>query len=637
MLRTLKRACAGRSVVAMAAGGLVVLGGPSLSLAQQGEKTNEAKTLFAFEFAGMGALTQDERDAGLARALSMLPERLKEMKRSPEMAREFGHVPDEAIDLVWNRLGGPVRIIVTAREGTDPNTGFPLIGAVVSFGMEGEQEAHTLHAHINGLRMQAGDDLPVKESKRFEGMLDAQLPFGALSFGPRNGADGWRYEFLFGAIPHPDRAFNDMPSDAHGETVASMRLDLAALTPYVQPFVAMGLMGMGEQGQEMMTKLREQGIFGPDAMTIEATSSYVGNTAVKRMVMRGVGDNAEALGLPTRPLAADDLAAIPADAIFAHVYQGDMVRQFEQMKMQMGPMGQEVDGFVAMFRDQTGVDLVEDVLKSIGSTGAVYMSHSTGGNSLMSLTMAQRVTDGAKLDGAIAKLADMGNAIAAQNIPTQLVGISADRFERAGALFTQLRVSGAPIPIQPTFAIADGWMMSSVTPQGCLAAVQQKSKGVRHSLMANPVFAERFNELTKLGEPVTLTFWDTRETMNDGYGLMQMGCTALENFVRSPGGDRDPGMVMPTLGDLREGVVPMLSMTYWDGDDYVMHQTSDRSILANLAGALGFADLGPMVAGALAGSGMTATIMENRGDFGAHDWDDEWEEDWHEEEEEPAF
>jgi hypothetical protein len=88
---------------------------------------------------------------------------------------------------------------------------------------------------------------------------------------------------------------------------------------------------------------------------------------------------------------------------------------------------------------------------------------------------------------------------------------------------------------------------------------------------------------------VSVSFADTRVLLREGYPLMTFASASLSNLVRSrrPGGDREPGLVLPTYSELVRGVRPMVSVGFWDGNDYLTETSSDRSILVNLGSTAG--------------------------------------------------
>ena len=51
------------------------------------------------------------------------------------------------------------------------------------------------------------------------------------------------------------------------------------------------------------------------------------------------------------------------------------------------------------------------------------------------------------------------------------------------------RLTGLPVPLEISFAIADGWLYAAMSPQGLLAAIEQGG-GARPGLMENANFRE---------------------------------------------------------------------------------------------------------------------------------------------------
>src|SRR5690606_15897884 len=149
------------------------------------------------------------------------------------------------------------------------------------------------------------------------------------------------------------------------------------------------------------------------------------------------------------------------------------------------------------------------------------------------------------------------------------------------------------------------WLVAGLTASAAAGAVRQIQE-VSSSLASSEAFRA---ENVPLGEITELTFIDSARTLRDGYGGLSLLSSALANVVRSPHGQRDPGLICPPYGELVEDVRPMTMMSYWDGDDYITRWAGDRSSLVNGAALLGVGDLGSLIGGAILGSGAAGGMM----------------------------
>jgi hypothetical protein len=590
----------------------------SPAMAQQENEAREPATILALEHQGLEQMMPSEKDAALLKAIQMLPTRFKELKAHPSTGEDIKQVPDRIVDLVWDIVRAPMRLAVT-HGGVDPNSGMPAIGVLLSFGMDDRDAAMQASMTLDVMREQTGMQMPIEPSARFDGMQQMALPFGMLTFGPREAADGWRYELMFGQVEDPDAMMAPLPEMPAGvRGVARARFDFAALTPISE--MAGGMMAMfAPQGVTIMQKAREQGFVGPEAIAVDYTAGFTRDGSISIITMRGAGQYADAMGLMRQPLDVAQLAIIPADAYAVDAGSFDLQRFWTEMQTgmtQMGGQSEQVDEALAQFREMTGVDFEQDIVNTLGTTIVSYIADSSGGNSLLSTVVAMHVEDPDRLRTAMDKLAATLNGMASEAD----LGPGSVRLQKWGERnLTSLRFPGLPIPFEPTFSLAEDWLIMGATPQACYAATEQavnKTDGI----MANKAFRSAYQRGLA---PVGVGFIDVGATMSDGYAVTTLLGSMLQNFVRSPENvDRDPGMVVGTLGSLKRNVKPMMTLVYWDGEDYVTQVTADSSAVANIAGIVGVGDVGTLFTGGLIGAGITAGIMENQKSSGHYN---EWE------------
>ncbi len=610
----------GRSGIALAAISFATLTTAPAAARQDGKEAaaepQKPQTVLAFDCAGLPAMLVSEKDAALVRALQMLPARIEELRLQ---VPEFNQVPPDITNLIFSVLGHPARLAVT-NKGFDPDTGMPGIGATLSFHMKDEQDSASMDKAFNGVRAMAFAGAPTSESQRWKGFTDLPLPFGVLSYGSRRAPDGWRYEMIFGAVDSPDAPFATLPTAAAGvRPVFRGVLDLAALTPVTQMLA--GFLAMASpQGQSVVKDFRDRGLMGPGAVAYEVVQGYTELGSVNVMRVRRMGNFAEISGLSRQPLEATDLAIIPADATAAFITRVMPQNSWKQIRDQIEAAAPgEYEQAMARFRDALSIDFEQDVLAALGDTAAIYVSDSTGGGSILSAVAAMSLSDPDRMAASLEKAAGAFNRMAAQQIDGP-GAVRMDMFTQGGVRFLQLRFAGLPIPAEPTFAVAGKWLMVGATPAATVAAASLVADAPRAGgLGLNPVFAKHRIADRK---PISVGFVDSARTMSRGYPLLSFATSAIANAMRSSSPEvpaREPGFILPSYAALSRDVRPIISQTYWDGEDMILETTFDKSMLVNAAAFLGIGDLGQIVGSMMLGAGIGAAAAEEMGGAG-EDW-----------------
>jgi len=606
---------------------------PATLARQQGEAAAEkppVQTMLVVERAAIRDFLPDAKDAALVKAIGMVPDRLRDLRRQvPELAQ----VPEEALELLLSVIDKPARIAVT-NKGFDQQTGMPGIGAIVSFGMsdgDGEKEATQMHQRIEHARGLAGMPFQPEPSRRFPGMSDLPLPVGVLSYGPRKATDGWRYEFIFAAIDDPDTAFKDLPPHREGVSTAMRgRVDVAAWSPIIQMFAGFAAMA-SPGGQQVMDQFRNMGLLGPDAVSADWSMGHTASNVESEFTVRGLGKFAENLSMPRNGIEPAELWVIPADATFVAVKKSSLKTQWEGLKKQMGASPEAQESMATTLREiesMTGVNLETEFFPALGDTVVSYFSESTGGSSLFSGVMLVALADAPKMAGVMKKLSAAANRALKEQVPLP-AAVEFATFDDAGVQWTQLRFPGLPVPLEPSMAVAGSWLVIGATPQAATFAARQIMNGkASSSIASNDVFTKARWDLPVGAKPMSITFIDAASTMRDGYSSMSLLGSLMANLARTPSDAlkiREPGMVLPSYGELKAGAKPMLAMSYWSGEDYVMAWKGDRSILVSMAGIFGVGDVMPLVTGLVIGSGIGAQAAEQAGAGRAWSPDEDWE------------
>jgi len=571
---------------------------------KQADKQAEAQpgkvqTLMVAERSDLSKLLVDPRDMRLAKSLGMLPARLAEL---PAESPNFPPQAAAAIKTALSAFARPGRFGVTVNAG-DPSNGLFGYGVVISAVAADQKDAESLHASIRDMLKDAPVPPAPAGPKRFESMDDTIVgPAGRLSYGPRHTVDGWRYEVILGTLDDPDQAWLNLPKPTiEGlSPVLVGNFDFSGLTPAVNMVAAFA----GPQNPEIKRAISEAGkagFYGPNAMKANFEYGYTATESRARITIDGAVKFKDKLNLSTTALTSEEFSAVPADATMASVSKGDLA-MFDTLITQMTERNPETANGLKQFKDATGVDLQNDVIKTLGGTFAYYLSDATGGGTIGSAVAMISYKDRAKFLEAHAKLLKFANN-ALQQAPDIGKYIRVQPWVEDGIELLSLRASGLPLPLELTYVATEKWLIAGLTPQATIAAVKQAMGKGDKGLTSNAMFALQ----TKGKSLISATFMDSARFAHAGYPIISMIGSAISSGVRSPaftaGPARDAGMVVPTFADLTRELRPSAMISYWKGDSYVIDGYGDRSVIASAAGASGlFAQFAPIIALPLAGA-----------------------------------
>ncbi len=598
-------AVGGRAVLAAVAAA-VGLAWAAPARAQAGEQAIKATVLVA-ERPALERWVVDPKDKRLADALGMIPARVREL---PHDFPEFPAPVASVVNLVLSTIARPASIALTYDSDNPEGTAFGY-GLVVSFEMKDQQDGEQLHAQIGGMIAAAGAELPMQPSERWRGMTALETPIGPLSYGPRQAKRGWRYEVIVGHVRDPETGLDSLPKvDAGLTPTVRGRIDFAGLTPVLSMAQAFA---PADPGTDFFFEgLQEAGFWGPDALKVNFVAGYTNDEGRVIATFEGARRYADAWHTSVEPLAPADLAAIPADAVWAGLGKADFV-WLEELIAHFSEFNDEAREGFARFREQIGVDPKTDVLAALGGTMGFYMSDSTGGGSLASAVVLTTFKDRARFMGAHAKLVAFANQMADQ-APQPIGGghIKVTGWKDGDVELFSLRFPGLPVPLEPTWAATEKWLIIGATPQAAVAAARQATGKGDKGLSNNTAFAAA---MPKGIQPISIGFLDTNRMLKSGYPLLSLLGSAIGNGVRSPvAPDRDPGMIVPAFNDLAKGARASVQLEYWRGDDLVQESRGDRSILVNAGAAAGVVmEIAPLIAIP------AAAAAANHGEFGMLD------------------
>lgn len=586
------RKCLYRCVPAVMAG---LLGMP-LGLAEE-RPAPKVQPFFAVEHAGLSSMLVSPKDRKLADALALIPTRLTEIP---------GEFPGAKADEVWAvrqvvmQIARPMRlgVLYNLEHAEGGAWGY---GAAVSVLAANEADARAFDTLARGVldENRAALPFPPGPSDRVEGMTDAMLPFGLLTFGARKASDGWRYEALFGSIDASEDVAVALPEGfLRGAPIARAALNFKALTPAANMLRA-AAGGNDPNVPILLDALAEAGLIGAEGMSAAAGAAFTEDALIARAHVKEAARLRDKMGLTGGALLREDLAAIPGDAGFvvAGRFNLAFLDRLLEFVMEQNP---EAAWQVDRFNEWFGVDLRADVLAGLGGVGAAYIAESTAGGSPLGLVVMSTFADRARFLEAHEKILAGLNELLL-SVPPEAPGIgNIARWSDEtlpGVTLYSMRVLGVPLPLEVTYAVTDRWLIAGLLPQAVVGAARQAMGKGDAGLAGRPEIAGLFGGAEG---PAALAFVDAPRYVPKGYAYTSLLGSAISNGVRSrTQPQREPGLVVPSLAELRAGARPMVAALRWDGRDLLMDAAMDRSMLVNVSAGLGIAQELLPVAGLL--------------------------------------
>ncbi|MBL1217550.1 MAG: hypothetical protein D8M59_08640 [Planctomycetes bacterium] len=587
----------------------------------------ESVPVFVMRCAGATAGLQDPKDAGLRRAMEALQLRIGELPAeiSGLVALEDpgkAHEARQALELIapWvaTFLSSPVEFALIDNGENDFGVNDIDLRLVLDTGNP-DKAAQLTNSLSNLLRL-ANPTFPLTPTDYDPNQLGVTTPFGTGMFGPAD--DDGRFVIGFdlgGDGLNANPVALTAPPEMDGiDPTMQVHVNLEAATDVVTQFI--GMAG-NQQAMAAFTEQSGQMLQGPKVIN-SATGYKNGRTVT---VTRSEGINEQFIGMmndASSAIETADLAMIPVDARTAQIASFDFNSLIDVMAVQIADrMGREVDELwdeLDMHLDpivqQIGVHPIHDVLDHLGTTWVMYTSDTTGGGGMASTVFINGGVNGPALHDSFSRLTTLANSLSAQAMGyvrvsswdvSEIEGLAGSELLDGSAFSIQF--PGLPIPLELSMALTEDQMVMAMSPQALVEAVRQCNGG-HESLVDSPGFQDAWESLGMLkvntDQITQLRFMDTPRLLDRGYPMMQLVGTAIANAVRSPSDfTRDPGLVMPTYNELREGAHASVSVTYVDGNDVVQIGTSDGSCLVNATGMAGSGGLLPLL---LLGGGLAA-------------------------------
>jgi prepilin-type processing-associated H-X9-DG protein len=343
-----------------------------------------------------------------------------------------------------------------------------------------------------------------------------------------------------------------------------------------------------------------------------------------------------------KPLADDDVAAVPADAdgfCAANFSAAEIFEELKRFIRTVAPEDLSLDERIADLEKKLGVSLEKDIFASLGDTWVVSSAESQGGF-ITGTLLTVKVKDAERLQAAIAKVEDFLKKQLSQDeqqaeslpkltfwtcsmhpqvrmeqagkcpicemdlVPSEMQVPGMGRGRQRGKRFdikamkvgkTEIRyVSAAaddfPLPVAPAWAIHEGKLYVALWPQVIVAAIEdppagaakkQPKAGSEGRLIDTAVFREARAKLGK--SPSIIAYVNTGRLVKRLYPLMlaggTMGANALQSELAIPGAQA----WLPSLPRISKYLGPYVAAISSD-DEGIVYEEFGSMPLQGLAG-----------------------------------------------------
>lgn len=505
---------------------------------------------------------QHPKDAGLARAMEMLPARLADlpMELDGAMPPQLGWAFGPEVMPIWLRLLQAPKSLRFGGTVPGPALGFAVHEA-------DEEAAARMHEKLMlaaGVMQAMGARIPEDLLQRRGRSLIVEAGATPPTLGSTAAA----------------RLLEDH------ELAEEVMVDLGAVVDLLRELVA-DKVDRGRDPREEATFVEIVERLGIADLRLEIATGMNESGRRTALVAKGLGRTMRASGiLPADGLTAAHLAPIPADATLASVERVDLGAAFEAFNgftsamLEQQGMGPGID-LGDMVKGTTGIDVRDGLIGALGETVGLYASDTTGGGGVTSMVMFMEVVDEDGLVDTKETIEELLNALA---MGPARGYVSVRTWEDADVEYTTLMFPGLPVPLELTMAMGGGWMVMGSTPTAARGAMHHIRSG-GPSLASRPEVAAALGVEGRTG----VTFLDAAHYARVGYGPTSLMMSAVANAVRSPiDTARDPGPLMPTFAEFREGILPTIGYTEVRGDDLVSVTEGDGSMIVGLAAGAGF-------------------------------------------------
>ncbi len=529
--------------------------------------------LFSFSAKPIQSMLSHPKDAGLLRILELLPARIE------ALAVENGEqVPPGLVAMIADLItaGKTLRIATGSPDGPIP------IQASFSFDATNAEEAGARNEYL--MSMLRGSGAPLGEQMA-SGLYSLEIPIPMLV---GIGTIGNEFVVTVGTdSPLPATiAAPSLPYDISPDWQMSMQLG--------KLYEMIGSMApVGSDEAEMFSMFSSS----LGSLNFSMAGGHDAERSYTTLIQGGAARMArEANAMPSSGISAQDLGLIPADAQLAVLMKVNLEASVDMGLNMVAPILEQaasregdtgIDDPLALLAQMTGLDLRADFFPHLGETMGFYMSDSTGGGTMASAVAIVEITNAQGMHDFIDQICELMSPMWQD---AQMHGLTIQRstVNADGVELNTMTFPGMPIPVEPTYALMDKWLVFGLSPQATRAAVWQIRSGTP-GLRDNPRFVEQAQALNASDSAMVVEFFDAPALLADGYTWMNLLMSAAANGLRT-GGSPDPGMLLDPYPVLAQDAKAWLQVSTYEGDDLVARAASDASMMVNLTGLAGFID-----------------------------------------------
>jgi hypothetical protein len=246
---------------------------------------------------------------------------------------------------------------------------------------------------------------------------------------------------------------------------------------------------------------------------------------VNHSLLRTTDGSAGPLGaLSARPLTADDLRVVPANALFAAAAKIDLDRLYAtvvELLSETNPQaGAIAEKFSAQLQQQLGIDLRRDVLHSLGDTWTVHCGEGAGILVFPAITATVSIRDTERFTATHAKLLSLLQAALARG--------AADDPDAAAPRIKEIKHRGHTVyyiddispnaPIAPAWCVTGSHLIVGLFPQSVTSLLSMSSAD--KNLASRPEVAALVADGR---QTVALAYYDAPWLWEQFYPWLQLG------------------------------------------------------------------------------------------------------------------
>jgi hypothetical protein len=340
-------------------------------------------------------------------------------------------------------------------------------------------------------------------------------------------------------------------------------LNVAGVLERVRPLVE-------QQNPGVWPILEKLGLTSVTSMHGVVGYDAVGCTSMAHLVTNGERPGLLAF-LPHSPLAAEDLAIVPKDALVAAAVRLNAAETVDHAvslisSFQAGAK-EDFERHLWDVETQLGVNIRKDILESLGEAWVAYLPSGDLMSSWLNSAAGVRVSQPDRLRIAVNRLVEIARSQMAQSdAPVTIVTSSLGDNTMYSLQFTR-----EPVPMAPSWCVSEDWLVFGIMPQAVQAALDRRAD---ESLAAAPSVGEAMKVDVP---PAALFYQDTPALVRSLYPFAQLGVTMISGPLREQGIEIDP-TALPSPDVILRHLRPSVSIMGHGADGF--HFTSRGTLPA---------------------------------------------------------